>query len=368
MIITSCCAIQVNYFTVNRYRSVFTLPFHSLQPSSPIAEDSKQRTFSCQSSITTSPDVSFARGDCLKQENHEKSFATESYVFEKENLISNSSEMPKALKNPLVLQMDSTTLAATSEEEKTSAKIVEEATGASNSPSPRRKFSVYCRSFDVVTMQDLCEDRQGSNLEVRRSPSDSSNSFAQVDERLVPEIVAEDQNSTPRYSFGCNYRDTKNDSDSSNNSTPQKQFRDNLLEDESPIEQPVLRRSYLAPTRLRLPQKINESNETVCVSVDFIEPSISSSLPSSVVDNGCKEDDDALHSSATFIVDKCETEVQDGLCESKSCSGNFPRERSTSARRLFPYNHTGKFLDLALDGWLISIKLKYKKSVSYHTC
>lgn len=342
MIIASCCAIQVNYFTVNRYRSVYTLPSHSLQPSSPIAEDSKQRTFSCQSSITDSPDVSFARGDCLKQENNDRK-------SEEENLTSNSSEMPKILENLLVLQMDSMTLAATSEEEK-SAKIVEEAIGASNSPSPRRKLSVYCRSFDVVTVQDLCEDRQGSNVEVRRSPSDSSDSSAQVDERLVPEIVARDQNSTSKYPFGCNYRNTKNDSESSNDSTPLKQFRDNLLEDESPIEQPVLRRICLAPTRLRLSQKINELNETVCVPVDFIEPSISSSFPSSVVDNGCKEDDDVLHSSATFIVDKRETEAQDGLRESKSCSENFPREHSTSARRLFPYNRAGKFFDLALDG------------------
>lgn len=342
MIITSCCAIQVNYFTVNRYRSVHTLPPHSLRPSSPIAKDSKQRTFSCQSSITDSPDVSLARGDfCLKREDHDgKSFSTEPHdVSGKGNLT------PKELN---ILQMDSMTLATTSGEEKTNAKIIEEAIGASNSPSPRRKISVYCRSFDVVTVQDACEDRQGSNREVRRSPSNLGESSARIDERLVPE-TAKDQNSTSRYPFDHNYRNMKNDSDSSNGSTPQKQFQDSPLEDESPIEQPVLRRVCLAPTRLKLPQRINELNETACVP-DSTEPNVSNSSLSSVVDNGCDEDDNALRSSTTFIIDKCETEIQDGLRESKSCSGNFPRECSTSARRLFPCNHTGEFFDLALDG------------------
>lgn len=240
--------------------------------------------------------------------------------------------------------MDSTTL-ATSEEEKTSAKIVEEAIGASNSPSPRRKISVYCRSFDVVTVQDECEDRQGSNEKVRQSPSNSGESSARVDERLVPE---KDQNSTSRYPFGCNYRNTKNDSDSSNDSTPQKQFRNSLLEDELPIEQPVLRRVCLAPTRLKLPQNINELSETARVPANSTKPNVSNSSLSSIVDNECEEDD-ALRSSTTFIVDKCETEIQEGIRESKPCSENFPRERSTSARRLFPCNHTGKFFDL--DDW-----------------
>lgn len=333
MVITSCRAIQVNYFTVNRYRSVHTLPSHSLQPSSPITKE--QRTFSCQSSLTDSPDVSLAQGDfCLKRED-EKSFPAEPHdVSGKGNLTEEDSN---------ILQMDSTTLATTTGEERTSAKI-EEATGASNSSSPCRKISVYCRSFNVVTVQDACEDSQGSSREVRRSPSNLGECSARIDERLVPE---KDQNSTSRYPFDHNYRNTKNDSDSSNGSTPQKQFQDSTLEDESPIEQPMLRRVCLAPTRLKLPQIINELNETACV--DSTKPNVSNSSLSSVADDGCDEDDDASRSSATFIIDKCETEIQDGLGESKSCSGNFPRERSTSARRLFSCNHTGEFFSLALD-------------------
>lgn len=260
--------------------------------------------------------------------------------------------MPKVLN-----VLDLTALVATSEEEKTSTKIVQEVTSASNPASPRRKISVYCRSFDVVTVQDSCEDHQRSSLEVRRSSSNPDDSSARIDERLDRETVSEDRNNTPRYQFNHNYRNTKNDSDSSNDSSPQKQFQDSL--DESPIEQPVLRKVCLAPTRLRLPQEIkNDLNGTACASPS-IEPNISNSLLSPIVDNGREEDDDAVRSSATFIIDKCETEIKDGVLESRSCltNENLLRECSTSARRLFPYNYTGKFLDL--DGWLISIKLQY---------
>lgn len=321
-----------------------------LQSLSPSAEDSRQHTSNCQSSRTDSPDASFARGDfCLTRENcDEKLFATEPHgVSGKENLTPNrSSEMPKVLS---VLQVDSTALAVTSEEEKTSAKIVQEIIGTSNPTSPRRKISVYCRSFDVVTVQDSCEDPQRSNLEIRQSSSNPDDSSARIDERLDPEIVAENRNSTPRYPFSYNYRNTKNNSDSSNDSSPQKQFRDSLLEDESPIEQPILRKVYLAPTRLRFSQEIKKKlNETACAPSDSTEPNISNALLSPIVDNGCEEDDDALHSSATFIIDKCETEIEDGVLKSCSANENFLQECPTSARCLFPYNHSGKFFYLIL--------------------
>ncbi|CAL1685492.1 unnamed protein product [Lasius platythorax] len=323
----------------SRYRSVHTLPSQSLQPSSPTVEDSRRQTSSCQSSRTDSPDACFARGDfCLTPENcDEKSFATEPHDdSSKENLTPNrSSEMPKVLN-----VLDLTALVATSEEEKTSTKIVQEVTSASNPASPRRKISVYCRSFDVVTVQDSCEDHQRSSLEVRRSSSNPDDSSARIDERLDRETVSEDRNNTPRYQFNHNYRNTKNDSDSSNDSSPQKQFQDSL--DESPIEQPVLRKVCLAPTRLRLPQEIkNDLNGTACASPS-IEPNISNSLLPPIVDNGREEDDDAVRSSATFIIDKCETEIKDRVLESRSCltNENLLRECSTSARRLFPYNYT----------------------------
>ncbi|XP_072746042.1 uncharacterized protein [Anoplolepis gracilipes] len=323
----------------SRYRSIYTLPSQSLQSSLPTEEDSNQQTSSCQSSRTDSLDTSFARGDfCLTQENcNEKSFATESQnVSDEENLIPNrSSEMPKLN----VLQMDSMALAATSEEGK-SAKIIQEVS-TSNPASPRRKISVYCRSFDVVTVQDSCEDNEKSSLEVRQSSSNLGDSSTRIDERLIPEIVVKDRNSTPRYPFSSNYRNTKNDSDSSNSLSPQKQFQDSLLEDESPIEQPVLRKICLAPTRLKLPQEIkNELKETTCAPSNFTKPNITDSPLSSIVDNGCEKDNDALRSSTTFIIDKCETEIKNSIFESKPENENFLRKGSTSARRLFPYNHT----------------------------
>ncbi|XP_050451807.1 uncharacterized protein LOC126851669 isoform X3 [Cataglyphis hispanica] len=325
------------------YRSVYTLPSQSLSQSpSLIAEDSREHTFNCQNSRTNSPDASFARGDfSLMRENcDEKSFATEPHgISGKENLTPNrSSEMPKVLS---VLQMDSTALPATSEEEKTSTKIVQEIIGTSNLTSPQRKISVYCRPFDVVTVQDSCENLQRSNLEIRQSSNNSDDSSARIDERLDPEIVAENRNNTPRYPFSYNYRNMKNNSDSSNDSSPQKQFRDNLLEDESPIEQPILRKVYLAPTRLRFSQEVKKKlNETACAPSDSTEPNISNALLSPIVDNGCEEDDVALHSSATFIIDKCETEIENGILKSCSANENFLQECPTSARCLFPYNHS----------------------------
>ncbi|KAL6436956.1 hypothetical protein ACFW04_004944 [Cataglyphis niger] len=330
-------------FENSRYRSVYTLPSQSLsQLPSPTAEDSREHTFNCQSSRTNSPDASFARGDffLMRENGVEKSFAMEPHgVSGKENLTPNrSSEMPKVLS---VLQMNSTALPATSEEEKTSAKIVQEIIGTSNSTNPRRKISVYCRSFDVVTVQDSCENLQRSNLEIRKSSNNSNDSSARIDERLDPEIVAENRNSTPRYPFSYNYRNTKNNSDSSNDSSPQKQFRDNLLEDESPIEQPILRKVYLAPTRLRFSQEGKKKlNEITCAPSDSIEPNISNALLSAIVDNGCEEDDVALHSSATFIIDKCETEIENGVLKSCSANENFLQECPTSAHCLFPYNHS----------------------------
>lgn len=288
------------------------------------------------------------------RKNCEKSFGTESPgVSGKKNLTPNrSSEIPKVLS---ILQMDLKALPATSEEEKTSAKIVQEMIGTSNPTSPRRKISVYCRSFDVVTMQDSCENPQRSNLEIRQSSNNSDDSSARIDERLDPEIVAENRNSTPRYPFSYNYRNTKNNSDSSNDSSPQKQFRDNLLEDESPIEQPILKKVYLAPTRLKFSQEVKKKlNEIACAPSDSTEPNISNALLSPIVDNGCEEDDDVLHSSATFIIDKCETEIENRVLKSCSANENFLQECPTSARCLFPHNHSGKFFlfDLVLtDDW-----------------
>ncbi|XP_029165443.1 uncharacterized protein LOC114936427 isoform X5 [Nylanderia fulva] len=325
-----------------RYRSVLTLPSQSQQLPSLIDEDSRQQTINCQSLRTDSPDASFAQGDfCLKQENcDEKSTGS----HDKENPSpSRSSEMPKVLN-----VLDSMSLVATSEEEKTSGKIAQEVTSLSNPASPRRKISVYCRSFDVVSdvriVQDSCEDPR-SSLEVRQFSSNPDESSTQVDERLDQKTIGEDQNSAPRYLFNHNYRNTQNDSNSSNDSSPQKQFRDSLLSDESPIEQPVLRKVCLAPTRLKLPQKIkNELNETACVSNEpnSTKLNIANSLLFPIIDNEREKDDDDAVRSSTFIIDKYKTEIKDEVLGSRSCLANENRFREcpTSARRLFSCNHT----------------------------
>lgn len=312
--------------------------------------DSRRQTANCQSSRTDSPDASFARGDfCLKQEKcDKKSLATESHVSDKENPTPNrSSEMPKVKLNVL----DSMALATTSEEEKMSGKIIQEVTSLSNPASPRRKISVYYRSFDVVAMQDSVENPK-SSLEVKRYSRNPDESSARIDgERLDRKIIADERNNAPKYLFNHNYRNTKNDTDSSNDSSPQKQFQDSLQSDESPIEQPILRRVCLAPTRLRLPQEIKTIlNVTACASTESncTESNTSNSLLSPIIDNEREKDNDATRSSTTFIIDKRETEIKDEVLGSRSCltNENRFRECSTSARRLFSYNHTGKFLDL----------------------
>ncbi|XP_029165441.1 uncharacterized protein LOC114936427 isoform X3 [Nylanderia fulva] len=331
-----------NLLLTRAYRSVLTLPSQSQQLPSLIDEDSRQQTINCQSLRTDSPDASFAQGDfCLKQENcDEKSTGS----HDKENPSpSRSSEMPKVLN-----VLDSMSLVATSEEEKTSGKIAQEVTSLSNPASPRRKISVYCRSFDVVSdvriVQDSCEDPR-SSLEVRQFSSNPDESSTQVDERLDQKTIGEDQNSAPRYLFNHNYRNTQNDSNSSNDSSPQKQFRDSLLSDESPIEQPVLRKVCLAPTRLKLPQKIkNELNETACVSNEpnSTKLNIANSLLFPIIDNEREKDDDDAVRSSTFIIDKYKTEIKDEVLGSRSCLANENRFREcpTSARRLFSCNHT----------------------------
>lgn len=328
-------------------------------PFSLSAEDSRQ-TFSNQNPETNTIDAPFAQGDSLTQEgSDEKSapLATKAReVSDQEDPNhseeSRSSEMPRISR---VLQMDSKAL-ATSEEEKTSTRSfqVPEASSASNPASPRRKISVYCRSFDVVAVQDQREDHPGSNLEVRQSPNNLDDSPTQVDR-----TDARDQNSSMpgvKYPFNHVYRNAKSDSDSSN-STPGKQFQDSLLDDEPAVEQPMLRKVHLAPTRLRFPQEArNELDRTAapnCASpvnslpMNSTKLDISNSSPSPIINGGLKKDNDASVDSFSTFIDKCKMEAKNVAFESSLCL-NENVSQAPNHRLLSPCDQLGKCLDLIL--------------------
>jgi len=221
-----------------------------LQPFSLSAEN--------QSLRTNSPDSFLAQGDSSKQIICDKKSVTKSSdVPDQEKLVhpeENSREMPKASN---ILQMDSKTFQIASNDNKSYQ--VPEMSNASNLINPRRKISVYCRSFDVVAVEDSCEDQKSNLLTVRQS---TSNFAVQTDEKI--DQTAVNKNDSLNYQFNHTYRSTKNDSDSSNGSSPQKHSHDSLLEDESLIEQEVPRKVHLAPTRLKLSQEVkNELDRTV---------------------------------------------------------------------------------------------------------
>lgn len=358
-----------------RYKSIYTLPSYS-RACSPGAEDAR-RVGSCQGSRKNSLDIALASGDgptgasCdRKSAEFETRAKCDASDRERPSLhIEETLRRPSEVraKKPSALRMDSETLVTP--EKKTSAmnfqapEVIVTSPLTSSLTSARRKFSVYHRSFDVVEVRDPHEDDREPCLEVRRSPSDSlvrndgTTKFGDV--AVGNEVVgdrARDQNgAASRYLFS-HYRDARNDSDSSNNCSPQKR---SSSDEPSPIaaQQPILRRRvHLAPTRLKLPREI-ESRATACdddlakkCTKDCAPPSGSSDVPgfSSAVDK-CEEDDDddvSVHSSSTFIVaDKCETAV-DAALESNSCSANktFSQGHLTSAPSI-PHNRMGKSLD-----------------------
>ncbi|XP_077277861.1 uncharacterized protein LOC143906007 isoform X3 [Temnothorax americanus] len=275
---------------LDAYRSIHTLS------SSLTADDSRWRTFGYQNLETDAP---FARGDGLTQEDRsEKStlVAEARTVSDQEDPgrseENRSCEMPKV---PSVLQMDSKATLKKKEEKKTSegeAKSfqVPEVSSASTPTSPRRKISVYYRSFDVVAVQDQRNDHPGSNLEVRQSPCNPDDSPAQVEGTAARDV----------------YRNVKSDSDSSN-STPRK-FQDSLLDDEPPlVGEPILRKVHLAPTRLKFSHEAgNELARTVevpdcasSVSVNSTELGILE-IPLSPIGEHKEDDDTSVHSASTF--------------------------------------------------------------------
>ncbi|XP_032673235.1 uncharacterized protein LOC116845069 isoform X3 [Odontomachus brunneus] len=351
----------------SRYRSKYTLPL-SLQASSPNAENTEQAT-SCQNSIKNSLDAAFASGDGLTRRNcggksaelrmkSTRDVPGREWPPHPEE--SGPSEMSKVSS---ALQMDTKALATSTE---TNAKNFQapEVTVTSPLTSPRRKFSVYSRSFDVVEVREPRDDDQGPCLEVRRSLSNSSirgdkkaesGDEVVVDNETTANDRAHDQNGARRYLFSHSYRNSRHDSDSSNSCSPQKQFWDGSPNDElSPVAQPEPRKVYLAPTRLQLPWKIESaSGETVdslvagkntkdCVAsaTDSSESDVVPSSFSTVADDGKYErnGDASVHSFSAFAVDKCET-VVDAALESNSRSVNekFFQGHLTSAHAI-PHN------------------------------
>ncbi|XP_036149163.1 uncharacterized protein LOC105830282 [Monomorium pharaonis] len=246
-----------NLLSTQTHRSIHTLLLN-LQPSSLIAEDSRSQTFGYQHSETNTIDVPpFAQGDGLMQED-KKSMPLAVEVSNWKDFV-HTEEENRSTKMPKVLQVDTkATLATLAEKTDARSFQVSDMSGTNNPTSPRRKIAVYCRSFDVVAVQDRCDDHPGSNnLEVRQS-SKPDDSPARIES-------ARDQNNTPDKNHPFNnyvYRNVKSDSDSSN-STPGKYFQDSM-DDEPPIEpQSLLRNVRLAPTRLRFPEIRNEMDKTV---------------------------------------------------------------------------------------------------------
>ncbi|XP_011345233.2 uncharacterized protein LOC105283844 isoform X2 [Ooceraea biroi] len=313
---------QSSAYGNSRHRSVHTLPSHSqaLQPSSLSTEDYS----SCQSSETNTSDALFAQGDGLKQE--DKKFVTEpGDVPDQEKLIDleeNPREMPRISS---ILQVNAEAFKIASSEMNSKSSQIPEVSSASKSTSPRRKISVYCRSFDVVAVQDSREN-QGSDFAVRQSTSNSAAQTNEIDEK--------DENNLFNYQFNHGYRNAKNESDSSNDSTPQKQFRNSQLEDEPLAEQAVPRKIHLAPTRLILPQEgKNDVNGTIdCASSA----------------GGREENDNAssVCSSSTFFeVDNCDT-LDSVPLEIESRSATLTQEQLTPSC-LIPHDRSdsAKFAD-----------------------
>lgn len=319
----------------------------SLQSSPLTAEDSRWPTFGYPNPETSTTDVPFARGDGLTQQDRdEKSvpLAAETHDDQKGPARSEENRSCQMSKVSNVLQTDTKALATSEKEkERTSARCfqVPEVSSASNPTSPRRKISVYYRSFDVVAVQDGHENHSGSNLEVRQSPGDLDDSPA--------EDAARDRNSTlsAKYPFVHVYRNAKSDSESSN-STPQK-FQDSLLDDESPFEESIPRKVRLAPTRLRFLEAGNDlqldgnaeaSNCDSPVPMNSIELNISEDLP--LIGERKEDDDVSVHSSSTFM-DKCRMEMKSTEFGSKlSLNENVSQGYSMTNRRLFPCNQAGK--------------------------
>lgn len=265
-------------------------------------------------------------------------------IFDQEDPIhSEESRLNEISKVSSNLQMDSKALATLEEETNTRSFQVPEVSSASNPASPRRKISVYFRSFDVVAVQDQRENHPGSNLEVRQSPSNSDDSSTQIDR-----TDARNRNNMPdkKYPFNHVYRNAKSDSDSSN-STPGKQFQDSLLDDEPAVEQPILRKVHLAPTRLRFPQEArNELDRTAeapnCASsvpLNSTELDILNSSSSPIVNGEPKKNNDASVHSFSSFVDKCKMEAKSVAFEPRSC---LNETYLTLNRCLFPRDQAGK--------------------------
>jgi len=276
----------------------------------------------CQSLRTNSPVSFLARGDSSKQEIcDEKSVTKSSDVPDQETLVhpeENSREMSKASS---ILQMDSKTFQIASDEmDNKSSYQVPEVSNASNLINPRRKISVYCRSFDVVAMEDSREDQESNPLAVRQPTSTFA---AQIDEKI--DQIAANQNDSLKYQFNHTYRTVKNDSDSSNGSTPQKHSRDSLVEDESLIEQTIPRKVHLAPTRLKFSQEVKNELDRI---VD---------CASSIIGRE-KTDDTSVHSMSDNY------DMLDNISfETESLSTNKDRTQEQSiSLHLIPHDQSGK--------------------------
>lgn len=329
---------------MNRYRSIHTL-------------------HSSHSSRSDSPDVLFAKGDNLVQENYFKEltkFGIKSRNdFSEENLTDIGenpiNEMPRVSN---LSQIDTKPLSV-SDEANVKGCQISQLSNTSAAVSPRRKISVYYRSFDVIAVQDQHKNHE-SDLLVRRSLSTPSVQEKKFEETVVDHAF--DQNNT----FSGNYRNIKDNSDSSSSSSPQRPFEDSLLDEEISDKQPIFRKVCLAPTRLKFPQieentieldnlntsqetpskdkqVKNEINKVESVNIDSCESSILSSCPSLATDREDNEGNNtSTHSSSIFVVDNCTT-IKSAITDSKLHSVNNDISQAyLASTRLIPCDKFGK--------------------------
>lgn len=298
-----------------------------------------------QASYRSTKTSSFAQGDSSTQENYSEKFAeskVESYsIPDQENLLhSCSTPIPRDDRSSeiaevsSVLQMDPKIL-PTLEEASAKSFQISKVNSATAAASPRRKISVYYRSFDVVTLKDPHEDEQGSTLEVRSPLNPSMQNEEKIENKTI-EDCAYGRDNGSKYLFDHAYRNAKNDSDSSNGCSPHGQNRDSLLDDELPIAQQISKKIHLAPVRLIFPQEMNsELNKSELLDItdvkddvfsdaDFSETDTSRPYLSPIahIDGYKKGGDTSVHLSPTFFVDKRET-IDDTISQGHPISAHL---------------------------------------------
>lgn len=228
--------------------------------------------------------------------------------------------------------------------------------------NPRRKVSVYYRSFDVVTVRDSRDNDQGSSMEVRRSLSNPFVQYKKLEDKTAKD---HDQDNPTTYVFNTSYRNTKNDSDSSNSVSPQKLLRDSIDDELSSAVQQIPKTVCLAPSRLKFSQQVGSGSNEIAKAADttntkdftprdtdVFESGVTTSFLSdiSILDyNKHKKNKVFINSSPTFT-DKNET-VDSAIFNSTPYSANEISSRQSVSACLVPHNKFGESFKVLVGGY-----------------